>query len=83
MQTNDTWFNQVEGEFVRESVLQKRRNLSWRWRIVLAVVAGLSGLTTAALIGQRNALISQIQASRESAEANFRSGQSLDAFLDS
>ncbi|MFM7423617.1 MAG: caspase family protein [Elainella sp.] len=83
LQTNRGWFNQIEGEFVQESVLQKRRNQSWRWRIVLAVIAGLSGLATAALIGQRSALINQIRASRESAEANFRAGQSLDAFLDS
>lgn len=83
LQTEHSWFNQVEAEFVQESVLQKRRSSSWRWRIVLAVVAGLSGLATAALIGQRSALISQIRASRESAEANFRSSQTLNAFLDS
>ncbi|MBF2047043.1 MAG: caspase family protein [Elainella sp. C42_A2020_010] len=83
LQANDDWFNQTEGEFVRESVLQKRRNLSWRWRIVIGVIAGLSGLTTLALIGQRNALIGQVQASRESAVANFRAGQTLNAFLDS
>lgn len=83
LQSDQPWFNQIEGEFVRESILQKRRNLSWRWRIVITVIAGLSGLTTIALIGQRNALISQIRASRASAEANFRAGQTLDAFLDS
>ncbi|WP_088892422.1 nSTAND1 domain-containing NTPase [Leptolyngbya ohadii] len=82
LHANDLWFNQIEGEFVRESVLQKRRNVSWRWRIVISVIAGLSGLTAIALIGQRSALINQIQASRESAEANFRAGQSLNAFLD-
>jgi WD40 repeat protein/energy-coupling factor transporter ATP-binding protein EcfA2 len=83
LQGNDTWFNQIEGKFVRESLLQRRRTLSWRWRITLAVIAGLSALTTIALIGQRNALVGQVQASRESAIANFRAGQSLDAFLDS
>ncbi|MDX2228043.1 MAG: caspase family protein [Leptolyngbyaceae cyanobacterium bins.349] len=76
------WLNQIEAEFVQQSIVQKRRNSSWRWRIAIAVILGLSGLTIATLIGQRNALISQIHASRESAEANFRAGQSLNAFLD-
>ncbi|MEB3359559.1 MAG: caspase family protein [Synechococcales bacterium] len=77
------WLNQVESEFVQESVLQRRRNLSWRWRITTGVILGLSGLSIATLVGQRSTLINQIQASRESAEANFRAGQSLDAFMDS
>lgn len=83
LNSSDHWLNQVESEFVQQSILQKRRNLSWRWRIAIAVILGLSGLTIAALIGQRNSLISQIQASRESAEANFRVDQSLNGFLDS
>ncbi len=81
--TNNHWLNQVETEFVQESILQKRRNRSWRWRIAISVILGLSGLTLAALIGQRAALINQIQASRQSAEANFRGGQLLNASLDS
>jgi WD40 repeat protein len=83
LQSDEPWLNQVEGNFVRESALQKRRTISWRWRTAIAVILGLSGLTLAALIGQRVAQINQIRASRQSAEANFRSGQSLDAFLDS
>ncbi|NEO40294.1 MAG: WD40 repeat domain-containing protein [Moorea sp. SIOASIH] len=35
------------------------------------------------LIGQRNALIVQIQASRQAAEANLQSGQELEAWLNS
>lgn len=81
--SNQNWLNRVETEFVQESVLQKRRNVSWRWRIALGVILGLSGLTVAALIGQRNAQIGQIQASIESADANFRSGQPFEALLDS
>ncbi len=83
LNSNDNWLNQVEAEFVQESVLQKRQNISWRWRIAIAVMLGLSGLTITALIGQRNALISQIRASRQSAIANFSAGKQLDAFLDS
>ncbi|PSR18880.1 hypothetical protein C8255_04990 [filamentous cyanobacterium CCP3] len=82
LRSNWHWLNRVETEFVQQSVLQKRRNLSWRWRITLGVILGLSGLTIAALIGQRNAQIGQIQASIESADANFRGGQSFEALLD-
>jgi WD40 repeat protein len=83
LKANANWFNQVEREFVQASWRQKQQNRSWRWRIAMGVIAGLSGLTVAALIGQRASLISQIQAFRQSAEADFRSGQQLDAFLDS
>ena len=79
----NNWLNQVEAEFVQQSVLQKRRNISWRWRIATAVILGLSGLTIAALIGQRNAQIGQVRASRASAEANFRINEQLNALVDS
>ncbi|MBD2492296.1 caspase family protein [Aulosira sp. FACHB-615] len=81
--SDDNWLNQVEADFVEESVLQKRRNTSWRWRIAIAVMLGLSGLSIATLIGQRNAQIGQIRASRESAEANFRANEHLNALVDS
>ena len=81
LQSNNHWFNQVEAEFVQESVLQRRQNTSWRWRIATAVILGLSVLTIAALIGQRNAQIGQAQASRQNAEANLLSKQELDALI--
>jgi Caspase domain len=46
---NDSWLSQVEAEFVRQSVWQKRRNKSWRWRIAIAVMLVLGGLTVWAL----------------------------------
>ncbi len=81
LQSKNNWFNQIEAEFVQESVLQRRQNTSWRWRIATAVILGLSGLTIAALIGQRNAQIGQAQASRQNAEANLLSKQELDALI--
>jgi WD40 repeat protein len=81
LHTDDNGLNQVERDFVRESSLQKRRNTSWRWRIAIAVMLGLSSLAIAALIGQRSSQINQIRASRQSAESNLRAGQQLDAFL--
>ncbi|OUL28572.1 hypothetical protein [Nostoc sp. 106C] len=83
LQANNNWFNQIEAEFVQESVLQKRRNLSWRWRIVIAVMLGLSGLTLWALIRQRDAEIGQISTSRQASEALFLSNQELDALISS
>ncbi|MGB8699454.1 MAG: WD40 repeat domain-containing protein, partial [Thermosynechococcaceae cyanobacterium] len=84
LQSKNNWFNQVEAEFVQESVLQRRQNTSWRWRIATGVILGLSGLTIAALIGQRQAGISQMLAYSESSEAKLQSDQPvLDALINS
>ncbi|MBD2194627.1 MULTISPECIES: nSTAND1 domain-containing NTPase [Calothrix] len=83
LKSDENWFNQLETEFVQKSLLQKRQNSSWRWRIAIAVMLGLSGLTIAALIGQRNAQIAQIQATITSSEGRFAAQQELDALLDS
>ncbi|MBN3943755.1 caspase family protein [Nostoc sp. NMS9] len=82
LQLNDNWFNQLETEFVQQSVLQKRRNISWRWRIAIAVILGLSGLTGWAVFSQSNALMGQSRASRETAEARLQE-QGLDALISS
>jgi len=80
LQSHDNWFNQLETEFVQQSVLQKRRNISWRWRIAIAIMLGLSGLTFWALISQRSAKIGETSASRETAEAKLQQ-QGLDALV--
>ena len=49
LSSHESWLNQLEAEFVTKSTLQKRKNLSWRWRIVASVFIGLSGLTLTAL----------------------------------
>jgi len=88
LKSNDNWFNQIEAEFVQKSVLKRRQNTSWRWRLATGALLGLSGLIIAALIGQRNAQIGQrnaqigqTSASRASAEANFRANEQLDALV--
>jgi WD40 repeat protein len=84
LKSKNNWFNQVETEFVEESILQRRQNSSWRWRIATAVILGLSGLTIAALIGQRQAGISQMLAYSESSETKLQSDQPvLDALINS
>ncbi|WP_375476965.1 caspase family protein, partial [uncultured Nostoc sp.] len=82
LQSHDNWFNQLETEFVQKSVLQKRRNISWRWRIAIAVMLGLSGLTVWALISQRSAKIGETSASRETAETELQQQRlGLDALI--
>ncbi|MEH1861798.1 MAG: caspase family protein [Nostoc sp.] len=41
----DYWFNQVEAEFVQQSVWQRRRYTNLRWGIAIVVIAGLSGFS--------------------------------------
>ncbi|MBW4477809.1 MAG: caspase family protein [Tolypothrix brevis GSE-NOS-MK-07-07A] len=84
LQSNNNWFNQLEAEFVQQSVLQKRRNISWRSRIAIAVMLGLSGLTIWSLINLRQSTINQMLTNTESADGNLRSNQLiLDALVDS
>ncbi len=78
---NNNWFNQVEAEFVQESVLQKRQNIRWRWRITLGIILTLSGLTIWALISQRNAQIGQIEAFQQASDAKWDLNQDLDAAI--
>ena len=83
LQQKDSRLNRLEADFVRESLLQKRKTTSWRWRIAIAIILSLSGLTIATLIGRRAALVGQTSSAVKSAQANFRAGQQLDAFTDS
>ncbi|MBO3460731.1 caspase family protein [Aetokthonos hydrillicola Thurmond2011] len=84
LHSDENWFNYIETEFVEQSVLQKRRNISWRWRIAIAVILGLSGLTLWALINLRQAKINQMLTHSESADADLRSNQlTLDPLINS
>jgi WD40 repeat protein len=38
LKSGDYWFNQVEAEFVQQSIWQKRRNITFRWAITLTVI---------------------------------------------
>jgi len=82
LKSDNNWFNQVEAKFVKESVLQKRQNISWRWRIAGWVILGLSSLTIWAFIGLRNTQIEQISNLRQSTELKWRANQELEAWLD-
>ena len=82
LKSDNNWLNQIEAEFVQKSVVQKHRNIRWRWRIAIAVILGLSGLTTISLIGQRNTLISQARSSQKAAQAHLSTSQSLDGMVE-
>lgn len=43
--SKDNWLNRTERKFVQESIFQKRRKHSWRWRIVVGVILLLTGMT--------------------------------------
>lgn len=83
LDSDDNWLNKLEAEFVRRSV--KRKNFTTRrnWGIAIATILGLSGLSIAALIGQRNARIEQISASIRASQASLFSNQELDALINS
>ena len=80
--SQDSWLNENETEFLRQSVIQKRKEeftLSFRATIVVIVAVFLTGL---AWWGQRQASIRKVHAFRESAEANLQSNNALDAAVD-
>lgn len=88
LNSDDNWLSQVEAKFVQQSIVQKRRNRSWRWRIAIAVILGLSGLTIAAGIGWDEATKRGIAAEQqllktqsESARLLSSSGQGFKALL--
>ncbi|MHC5716539.1 MAG: nSTAND1 domain-containing NTPase, partial [Nostoc sp.] len=74
--SDDNWFNQVEAEFVQQSVFKKHRNIRMRWRGAFAVIVVLSALTIWAKINEAKTL-------RESAEINLQKNQSKDGMVDS
>jgi len=39
LQSSDYWFNQVEAEFVQQSIWQRRRNINLRWGIAVTVAS--------------------------------------------
>jgi WD40 repeat protein len=84
LKSNENWFNQLEAEFVRQSVWQRRRNTNLRWSIAIGVMLLSGGLTIWALRGQRQALIEQMSADNNSTQTLLRTNQlTLDALISS
>ena len=72
LNSNENWLNQVEAEFVKESIVRKQQNRKWRWRIAFAVILGLSGLSGLAGISWGNAEISELNALAQSSNGLLR-----------
>ena len=77
LNSEHNWLNQVEAEFVRRSVRRKSLNTRRNLGVAIAVMLGL----VFSLIGQKYALIGQIKADRQTAEAKLQSDQDLNALL--
>jgi WD40 repeat protein len=82
LQSENNWFNQVEANFLQQSIQRKRRNVSLRWRIAIGVILGLSGLSIATAIFLGLSRINQARVLRESAEISLKENQSLDGMID-
>jgi len=81
--SDNNWLNKVEAEFVRRSIRQKSFNTRRNWGVAIAVMLGLGTGLVFSLIGQRNAMIGEIKASRQAAEANLELGLYLEAWVNS
>ncbi|MEG4853968.1 caspase family protein [Microcoleus sp. B5-D4] len=77
LKSSDYWFNQVEAEFVQQSIWQRRRNVNLRWGIATGVIILSSGLTVWALIGQKQALIEHMSANQNSTENELGTNQPI------
>ncbi|MEG4027419.1 MULTISPECIES: nSTAND1 domain-containing NTPase [unclassified Microcoleus] len=58
--SDNSWLNQVENDFVRQSVIQRGKNTYRVSFIVLGVIAVLTGLTIFALIQRQTAITRQL-----------------------
>ncbi len=83
LKSKDNWFNELEIEFVQCSIGRKKINTNIARIVAISVIAGLSTGLIASLIGQRNALISQIRSSQQASEANLLSNQQFNALINS
>ncbi|BAY29078.1 WD-40 repeat-containing protein [Nostoc carneum NIES-2107] len=86
LNSDENWFNQLETEFVQKSLLQKRQNHSWRWRIAQGVILTISAAAVIAFIQWINAqkqLVSTIGALTNGSQELFDSNKEFDALLTS
>jgi WD40 repeat protein len=74
-------FNLVESEFVQESVLKKRRDLSWWWRGSTTAILTLSSIIAFAIYQLRESQKQFISTSIESSTAQKLSQQQIDSIV--
>ncbi|QIR35864.1 hypothetical protein HCG51_03230 [Tolypothrix sp. PCC 7910] len=81
LNSNKNWLNQLETEFVQKSLLQKRQNHSWRWRIALGALLLLSGTTIIAINNAIDARNKLLESNISLVNNLFTSGRELDALV--
>ena len=84
LKSDSSRFNQVETEFVQQSIRQRRQNISWRWRLASAIALVIT--TTAIVasvqwISSQRRLMGTINALTEASQGLFDSNQAFDALL--
>lgn len=75
----DNWFNQVEVEFVQNSVKQKRKNIFARWSLVTSALVVLSSVSIVAIHNAINAWNNSLNTSSELSKVLFASDRQLEA----
>ncbi|WP_375505011.1 caspase family protein, partial [uncultured Nostoc sp.] len=83
LNSDDNWLNQVETEFVQQSVSRKRRNISFVLTITGLFILILMVLIMWALWNLGLSKINETNTLRESAEINLQKNQSFDGRDDS
>ena len=78
---DNNWLNQVETEFVRQSIKRKLKNRITRWSLVSGAFILLSSATGFAINFAIDAQNRFLEASSTSAESMFNSGEELDALV--
>jgi WD40 repeat protein/energy-coupling factor transporter ATP-binding protein EcfA2 len=81
LQSDANWLNQVEAQFVHESVFKKRSDISWRWRITGSIILLLSVLILAALFLLQSSRKQSVSILIESANAQLLAQQELDSLM--
>ena len=81
LESNDSWFNRNDEEFVRSSVLRRGRNVRWGWLITGIVLLVISVLAIINESRRQEAIRELIDAQARQAEALNLSGQYFDAII--
>ncbi|MEM7552810.1 MAG: ABC transporter substrate-binding protein [Cyanobacteria bacterium P01_A01_bin.84] len=79
--SEDKWLSKDEDRFVRHSIVKQGRNNFWKINLVGCIAFIMFAFGVSALLGQREAKIGEIRALRESAEADLKSNNDLEATL--
>jgi WD40 repeat protein/uncharacterized caspase-like protein len=81
LNSSHNWFNQLEADFVQQSIKQKRKNVIRLWSSVTGAFVVLSGATLIAINNYIDAQNELLVSNSSLAESLFESGKELDALI--